>query len=144
MLIQYIDFLARATSPLSPYDCCMVGIVSVSVMKKKYDYSFTLIATQSVIASSYPVGQYPHTICSKSSLFCCQYHIMYVSNICSPMSIPTAFLMSSTGLYSMCMLHWLMCSIMHCSQCDRVLMSLLTIATNGLRSEITFTSLMKM
>ena len=47
------------------------------------------------------------------------------------------------GLYKLCMLYWWMCSIMDCSHYDRVVMSLLTIATNGLWSVITFTSLVK-
>ena len=50
---------------------------------------------------------------------------------------------SGPGLFKMCMLYWCMCSIVHCNHWDNIAMSLLTIATNGLCSVVTYTSLAK-
>ena len=50
---------------------------------------------------------------------------------------------SGPGLYNMHMLYLCMCSIMHCSCCDEVVTSLLTIAMNALWSVITLTCMVK-
>ena len=51
---------------------------------------------------------------------------------------------SGPGLYSTCMLYWWMHSMMCCSPCDRVAVSLLTITTNGSWFMIMYTSLAKL
>ena len=58
------------------------------------------IATPSIIVSSCLMGQYPHTVSSKSSLLCDQPLIMYVCSICSSASIFVVFLMSSTDVHT--------------------------------------------
>ena len=55
----------------------------------------------------------------------------------------SAMYRSGPGLYNMHTLYWWMLSIMHCSHYKRVVISLLTIATNGFWSVIMFTSLVK-
>ena len=74
MLINYTDFLARSHVFSIP-TCLLYGWSSMCICNAEgMIIHLPFIATLSIIASLCLIGQYPHTVGSRSSLFCGQPH----------------------------------------------------------------------
>ena len=100
MLIQYTDSLTRShIFSIAMWLLC--SWCSICVCNEKgVLIHLPFIATLLNITSLCLMGQYPHRVVSKLSLFCGQPLIMYVCTICCSASILITFLISSSDVHT--------------------------------------------